>query len=59
MVVTQTKVTLKELNLASNKLILTVIDSESTPSETRIEIEISGRKAEWRLGHHLCFYLIL
>ena len=60
-------VTLKESNLESNKLALTVIDSQAATAESEIEVPISangtfqvgGMKDQLCLGSPMCFFLTL
>ena len=63
---TQSQVTLKKSNLASNKLELTVIDSAKDEAESVIEVpirngnlQLGGKKDQYCLGNKLCFYLTL
>ena len=64
---THNKVTLKESKLEPNKLTLTIIDSQSTNAESKIEVpvlsngtlQLGGAKDQLCLGHQLCYFLIL
>ena len=59
--------TLKETNLASNKLTLTVVDSQATTAESVVEVpvlsdgtfQIGGKKDQLCLGNRYCFFLTL
>ena len=61
------KVTLKESILESNKLTLTVIDSQATTAESVIEVpvlrngtlQIGGKKDQLCLGSPVCYFLTL
>ena len=60
-------VTLKESNLESNKLTLTVIDSLATTAESSIEVpilnngtlQLGGKKDQFCLGSPLSYFLYL
>ena len=64
---THNKVTLKKSKLKSKKLTLTVIDSQSTDAESKIEVpvlnngtlQLGGVQDQLCLGHQLCYFLIL
>ena len=64
---THDTVTLKETNLESNKLTLTVIDSLSATGESSIEVpilsdgtlQIGGKKDQLCLGNSTCYFLTL
>ena len=61
------KVTLKESNLESNRLTLTVIDSQAATAESVIEVpvlrngtlQIGGKKDQLCLGSPICYFLTL
>ena len=63
----QSQVTLKESNLESKKLTLTVIDSQSGEAESMIEVpvlrdgtlQIGGKTDQLCLGDKFCFFLTL
>ena len=64
---THYSVTLKESNLQSSMLTLTVIDSQATSTESLIEVpvladgtlQIGGMKDKLCLGYPICFFLTL
>ena len=64
---TDITVTLKESNLESDKLTLTVIDSQATTAESSIEVpilsdgtlQLGGKKDQLCLGNNSCYFLIL
>ena len=59
--------TLKKSKLESNKLTLTVIDSQSNDAESEIEVpvlsngtlQLGGVQDQLCLAHKLCYFLIL
>ena len=59
--------TLKEIEMISNELILTTIDSKASTGETVVkvplsengEIQIGGKKDQLCLGNKYCYYVKL